>query len=133
VVSTRFATDVHEHANEHVHVRVGLARRSHFESELRADRAMRRQLSGAMFGVLFCTWILTAVTGMGVVAVSSLKLMVDPDHASTADDGAPVRPPPKPSTLAAALAVGVLMIVWPLPFCRRGPSSPETDGFGRGC
>ncbi len=102
------------------------------ERRLESARAMRRRLSGATFGVLFCTWVLTAVTGLGVVAVSTLHLVIPKDVSADDDGGTPVRPPPKDSTFAAALAVGVLMIVWPLPFCRRSPTSEEVDGFGRG-
>ena len=84
-----------------------------------------------MFGVLFCTWVLTAVAGLGVAAVSTLYLVL-PEGGADDNGGAPIRPRPKATTSAAALAVGVLMVVWPLPFCRRSPTSEEIDGFGRG-
>lgn len=105
-------TDGSEHEHEHDHV-VGV----------------RRRISGAIFGVLFCTWVFTAVAGMGVVAVSSLNLIAS-DGASADDTGTHNRPTAR--TSAATLAFGVLMIVWPLPFCRRSPSGREVDGFGRG-
>jgi hypothetical protein len=91
---------------------------------------MRRRLSGVVFGVLFCTWVLTAVAGFGVVAVSSLNL-INPENGSAANDDDPNGPPAMSSTSAAALVLGVLMIVWPLPFCRKSTSSDATDGFGR--
>jgi hypothetical protein len=91
---------------------------------------MKKRLSGVMFGALFCAWVLTAILGLGIAAVSSLNLIY-PEGATGANDNSPFGPPPKRSSSAMHLALGVVMVLWPLPFCRKAASESAVDGFGR--
>jgi hypothetical protein len=91
----------------------------------------RKRISGPMFGVLFCVWILTAVVGIGI-SIGNGTVLIDPEGVQMSNDPAPFGPPPRRTSAAFWFALGVAMVVWPLPFCRGERSSRAAEGFGRG-
>src|SRR5512132_3319186 len=90
------------------------------------SRLRLRRNDGA-FTAVGCLWVITAVLGV-VVAGLSLLAILDPEGTKAADDSDPFGTPPSRTSSAALLGLGVLMVVWPLAFVRRGEVGPDQSG-----
>lgn len=89
---------------------------------------MAKRISDWLFGVLFCAWVFSAITGMAVM-LGTCHVIVDPQAVQLSTNN-PSGPPPSRSRAMAWFALGFAMVVWPLPFSRRDRSR-SLDGFGR--
>lgn len=78
--------------------------------------------------MLFCAWVLSAVTGMGMM-FGTCPVILDPESVQLSTNR-PSGPPPSRMAALTGFVLGFVMVVWPLPFCRRDPSR-IVDGFGR--
>lgn len=91
---------------------------------------MKRRMSGLLFGVQFCVWVLTAVVGIGI-SLGTSQVLISPESVQLSNDDDPFGTPPKRSSAALWLALGMGMVLWPLPFCLGSASAKAVDGFGR--